>query len=806
MLRLADAAIDAYGRLKRARGVLDFDDLVIRTAALLARSDAARWVHYKLDRGLEHILVDEAQDTSPRQWQVIGALVEEFFAGEGASEAPRTVFAVGDEKQSIFSFQGAVPAWFTRTRRHLQQQAEAGGYGWQNPTLSLSFRSAPVVLKAVDAVFAKPDVYEGLTAEPGATIHEAFRRSAVGRVAVWPVYKSPPPLETDDWTKPVDYLGMDSPEVQLAKRIATTVKGWLDRSELLDAPDAKGDPRPIHPGGILILTRSRGALTDAINRELKRQGIAIAGADRLLLTEHIAVMDLMALGRVVLLPEDDLSLAALLKSPLIGLDEDALFDLAYDRGKRSLWAVLAEKADTRADFAAAKAAIEGWRRAADERDPHAFFAAILGPQGMRRAFLTRLGVEAEDVLDEFLAQAIAYQQANTPSLEGFLAWLVDGDIEVKRDTETLRDEVRVMTVHGAKGLEADVVFLIDNGMDPAPAAHDPRVLPLAEDPEPLSPGPVVWNRSINAMPNAVRQRVEDERRRAEEEYRRLLYVGMTRARDRLYVAGIVKKEFKSRPDPRWHALVTQALEDEWVETKDAEGEVEYVWRPVEAPAATAETALAPPAPVALPAWATRDAPAAPVNAVRITPSTALGGDAVAPPALARSVEQERALARGSLLHRLLQSLPDVEVARRAEIGARYLAVAADAWNDEDRAALLDEALAVIGDPAFGAVFAAGSRAEVDIAGRLGGRPVSGRIDRLAVTPDRVLIVDYKTNRPVPEVTPPAYIAQLALYRAILSRLYPGRPVAAALLWTDRPALTEIPEEALIRAESALLKG
>ena len=592
--------------------------------------------------------------------------------------------------------------------------------------------------------------------------------------------------------------------MQLAKRIAATIKGWLDRGERL------ADGRAIRPGGILILSRSRGALTDAINRELKSKGVAIAGADRLMLTEHIAVMDLMAAGRVALLPDDDLSLAAVLKSPLIGLDEDALFALAYGRGDRPLWSSLVEKADTHPDFAGAKAKIERWRREAEVRDPHAFFARILGPDKGRQALLNRLGAEAEDVIDEFLAQTLAYEKTNVPSLEGFLDWMVSGETEIKRDTDTRRDEVRVMTVHGAKGLEADVVFLVDNGMDPAPAAHDPRVLPLAEDPDPLDPGPVVWNRSIGAMPAAVAARVKAERVRTQEEYRRLLYVGMTRAKDRLYVVGIVKKRLND--DNRWHALVGRALEPELKEIAAASGEFEFEWRPDGEMSAAGAEQPALPLRAPLPGWAMRNAPPAPPALKRVTPSTVTtsGNDIplTVPPGLFSRSDPTTSLGldRGRLVHRLLQSLPDIAAADRAAIGASYLGAFADGWSDDERTALLAEVMAILDHPDFAPVFAAGSRAEVDIAGSIGAARVSGRIDRLAVTPSRVLIVDYKTNRPAPTrlaEVPPAYEDQLALYRSVLRRLYPDRPVAAALLWTDGPSLMEIPEEVLILAESRL---
>ena len=811
MLRLADAAIGEYARLKQRRGVLDFEDLVVKTVTLLSRSDAAHWVQYKLDRGLDHILVDEAQDTSPRQWQVIRALVEEFFAGAGASDTLRTIFAVGDEKQSIFSFQGAVPAWFSRMQHLLGGAARDGARMWADLELHLSFRSVPAVLQAVDAVFANPAAFAGLSAEAKPPQHDARRMKEPGRVTIWPAIAPPEKPQPEDWATPVDTLGADSPEVQLAKRIASTIRGWLDRGEVLDAPDKDGKPRPIRAGEILILTRSRGALTDAINRELKTKGVPIAGADRLMLTEHIAVMDLMALGRVVLLPEDDLSLAALLKSPLIGLSEEALFDLAHGRDG-SLWDALGRAARTGKGFAEARRRLDGWLAMADRRDPHAFYARILGPERGRAAFLRRLGPEAEDVLDEFLAQTLVYEQSSVATLEGFLDWLVAGETEIRRDTETLRDEVRVMTVHGAKGLEADVVFLVDNGSQPSIASHDPHLLSLDDEEDPLAPGPFVWMRSAGQMPEMVVERLRRQRLKAEEEYRRLLYVGMTRARDRLYVVGLAKRT--PEIDTRWHALVTSALAPEAKEVRSPDGELLALeWRPpMAAPAAIGRQEEAD-ARVALPDWATGNAPPPPAEPAHLTPSAAFDEDHAALPTADGGTAREAALRRGRLIHRLLESLPALPESERASIGAAYLAAFAADMDEAARIALLEEVMAVMQDPAFAPVFVAGSCAEVEIVGRVarasGEAAVAGRVDRLAVTPTQVLIVDYKTNRPAPERlddVPEAYVAQLALYRTILRRLYPGRAVTAALLWTERPALMAIPAAALDSAESHVLAG
>jgi ATP-dependent helicase/nuclease subunit A len=808
LVRLADAAIGAYDRMKLARGALDFDDLVVKTANLLARADASQWVHYKLDRGIEHILVDEAQDTNPRQWQVIRALCADFFAGAGASEATRTLFAVGDRKQSIFSFQGAVPAWFSIVERDLGKRAREAGLAWYDPQLHLSFRSVQPVLSAVDAVFADAALRAALSGEGVAPVHTAARHRDPGRVVVWPMIDPDAKLEPADWTTPLDHLGAASPEVKLARRVARTIARWIHYGERLDTGE------PIRPGGILILNRTRGAQTDALNRALKSQGIPIAGADRLTLTDHIAVMDLMALGRVMLLPEDDLSLAALVKSPLIGLDEDDLYALARDR-VGTLWEALAALAARGGRAGEALAQLRRWQAFADDDAPHAFFARILGPERGRLKITRRLGAEAEDVLDEFLAQALAYERTGAPTLQGFLAWLEGNETEIKRDTETIRDEVRVMTVHGAKGLEADIVFVVDNGMAPVIFGHDPKVVAL-DDEHDGAPSPLVWMRRLKDMPPVVQARIEALREQSYEEYLRLLYVAMTRARDRLYVCG-TRKERATDNERGWHGLVTRALGPECATGQDADGETELEWR---APARTAPAARRPHPDLPLgprrPDWLDRDAPPPPPALTRLVPSALAGDDdfgGMPGSVVGGDGDAAAALERGRLGHRLLQSLPDIDPGGRQAAGARYLAAAAAGWPPRERDQLLAEVMAVLDNADFAGVFAPASRAEVDIAGRIerAGEMavVAGRVDRLAVTADRVLIVDYKTNRPAPgdlQSVPPAYIGQLAVYRALLRRLYPDREVAAALLWTDIPRLMEIPPEALAAAEEAIRGG
>ena len=536
---------------------------------------------------------------------------------------------------------------------------------------------------------------------------------------------------------------------------------------------------------MLILVRQRGPLFEAIIRALKDAGVPVAGADRLVLTQHIAIMDLMALADALLLPEDDLALACALKSPLFGLTEEQLFALAWDR-KGSLRASLRGNAA----FADVNRALDDLARVAQHDTPFGFFAHVLGGGRGRARILARLGPEANDALDEFLNLALDYEQRETPSLQGFLAWLRRAQSEVRRDMELARDEVRVMTVHGAKGLEANTVVLADTTTDPK-GSHPPKLMPL-------SSGAVVWAKRKQDDTDAVteaRTRIDEA---ARDEYRRLLYVAMTRAAERLVVCGT--QGDKKIPDGCWYQLVRNALEDACVSepADDGAGDVLRYRKGEPQPTRPAEPGK-PAAVVTIPDWLTRDAPQEMPAARTITPSSVEEEVVRRAPAPASA----QALLRGSLTHRLMQSLPDIPAERRRAAAEDFLARAGGDLPPADRATIADQVLRLIAHPDFAALYAPGSRAEVPVVGRLtlnGGEVrVSGQVDRLVITPDEVLIADFKTNRPPPqriEDVPKPYIRQLALYRALLARLYPDRPVRAALVWTEASDLMELSAAAL----------
>jgi ATP-dependent helicase/nuclease subunit A len=771
-----------YRRLKHQRAVLDYDDLIAKARALVTGN--APWVLYKLDEGLDHILVDEAQDTNPDQWAVIAALAHEFFTGEGARDVNRTLFAVGDAKQSIYSFQRAEPAQFEEMRQLFQRRVHQAEKVFHHGALTLSFRSTEAVLKLVDTVFEKDEARVGLVFrdQEARIAHEAHRKDVPGLVELWPP-EVPQEIETPgNWEPPVARREIKPADTRLAERIARQIAHWLTTGEKLGSKD-----RPIRPDDIMILVRRRNDFFTAVVRALKRAGVPVAGVDRMVLTEQLAVMDLLALGRFVLMPEDDLTLAVVLKSPLVGLSEDDLFRLAHGRDGR-LWHALSDRRDEPA-FAAAWSFLDGCLSRADRIPPYEFFALVLDT-GRRRAMLERLGLDALDPLDEFLALALDYERSHPPSLQGFIHWVEAAETEVKRELEQGKGEVRVMTVHGAKGLQAPIVFLPDTCGIPV----EDRDLYWLDDPG--RKAVLAWPMNKDNAVGAIATAKDAVKRKRDEEYNRQLYVALTRAGDRLYICGY---ETLNKPSQNcWYNLVADAFDR--LGAEDAEdfagnpvrrfrmgaGKVEQDKRPAAHTLAHAQ-----------PTWLTSPPPPEPAPVRPLAPSRpSLPEMPVRSPMEAG--DRERFL-RGTLLHRLLQWLPDMAPEKRRDAALRFLRQPGHGLPETAVLRWTDEVMTILDDPDCAALFDPGSAAEVPVTGLLGTVAISGQIDRLAVSDSEVVIVDYKTNRPPPlraEDVPPLYLRQMAAYRGLLRRIYPDRPVRCALLWTDGPSLMTLPDQLL----------
>jgi ATP-dependent helicase/nuclease subunit A len=791
-LRAGQAFAAAYSRAKRSAGVADFDDLIHWARRLLEKPGMGEWVRYKLDRRTDHILVDEAQDTNPDQWAIVRALVEEFFSG--ASEAERrvrTLFMVGDFKQAIYGFQGSDPGEFKRVRdwaressdalREAEDESDDGqrlALEFRDLSIDASFRSSAAILDAVDAVIEDVGYREmGLPDPPN--LHCAHFDRRPGLVELW----KPFAVETADDAEDGEEGWLDERDRLYAIALAEQVKRWLD-----EAPILASTQRALAPGDILILVRSRGELASLIVARLFAAKVPVAGIDRLHLSKPFAVRDLLAAVAFAVQPLDDLNLANLLVSPLIGWSQDQLFDLAYDRKKVPLWRVLRARAAEQPHFTDAHAALGSLLAMADFTTPARFIETILsGPLNGRRKLYRRLGLASRDPIDELLASAMEFERNDTPSLDRFLAWFGRGDVEVQRDPSAPAQAVRVMTVHGAKGLEAPFVILADATADPAKIGGVARSISM---PVAGVEVPVIRPRKVERM-SPFAEVMADKEAIDLEEHWRLLYVGLTRAIERLVIAGVEPNG--QLAENSWHKRVERGLlslgalpepDEAWGEAIRWRGSVTAAPPKARPPRLTIE---APP----VPEWARRPAPVESRPPRPLAPS-ALAEDRETAPA--PSPEQRAAARRGTLIHSLFERLPEVEREHRRPSALRWLEQSVGITDAAEREALADLVCMILDDPQFSALFGPGSFGEAPIAATLAdGRVVAGTVDRLLVEDSQVSVIDFKTGR-VPggdDQIPTSHRAQMTAYSEALSVIFPGRSIRAALLYTGTARLFEL---------------
>jgi ATP-dependent helicase/nuclease subunit A len=794
-----------FAEAKHGLGRLDYDDLIAGAEQLL-RDPGAAWVLFKLDGGLDHVLLDEAQDSNPAQWGIADALTREFFAGQGANTNPRTVFAVGDVKQSIYGFQGADAAGLPRAQERFARLVGEARQRFEQVTVDVSFRSAPPVLALVDAVFAAGPARAGVVAEDAALRHQADRAGAAGLVELWPLQSAGEVEEPPAWDVPAQAVAESGPDARLAQALARRIAHMIAHESLPARTEHGADsPRRIRAGDILVLVRRRDRFLLQLVRALKEAQVPVGGVDRMVLIEQIAVQDVLATLDAILLPEDDLQLAAALKSPVFGLDEDALFALAHGR-EGTLHAALMAHRGAETPLGQAAGLLAALTRRAAHLPPAALIAELLSERGGRARLLARLGPDAADPLDELLSAALAHERAHPASLQHFLHWLRRAATEVKREPEGGTDRVRVMTVHGAKGLQAPIVILPDTCGGPPNKAG----LRWTEDGLPL------WAPRAEGFGAPPLTEAEEARRlREAAESNRLLYVALTRAEDRLLVAGWYRKK---KAADCWYDKIAAGFDrleaaqpaafDPAAFGADAAGFETAIVKRLDSPQRDPRiadrrhdaAAAARPAPpwlgTAAPA-ATGGRFAAPSHLDEATP------EAGAATPHAPGDPLGRRFRRGNLIHALLQHLPDHPPAAREAVARAFLARPGHGLDAAEGETALREALALLAQPELAAAFAPGSLAEAPIVGRIGGRLISGQADRLMIAPDHVLVVDYKTNRPPPATpagVPPPYLRQMAAYRAVLRLAFPGRAVRCALVWTHGARLMRL-DDALLDAHA-----
>jgi ATP-dependent helicase/nuclease subunit A len=794
----------AYAQAKRQAGAVDFDDLIGRASQLLTQPGMSEWIRYKLDQTVDHILVDEAQDTNDRQWAIVDAVVQEYFERE--LEPPefrlqRTLFVVGDTKQAIFGFQGTSPEAFGKALRDFRGRAERASQPFAELPLSLSFRSMPAVLDVVDALLDEVG-HEALGLEKPSEQHNSARRHP-GRILLLPPTSLVAAEEEEDGEIEESPEGEDDwfadHQRRHAEKLAQLVKSWIDDKLWLQT---KG--RAVRPGDVLILLRSRGALSRLIVARLYEAGVPVAGVDRLRLQAPLAVQDLLAALRFAVQPEDDLNLANLLVSPLIGWSQDNLMHRAIRSGGRSLWSHLRETL-----MPEDQAPIRALLASADFSTPYLYLEAILsGAMDGRRKLVARLGEEARDAIDELVNAALAFEMDDHPSLQRFIDWFDRGDADIKRELGEGGDMVRVMTVHGAKGLEAPVVILAD-------AAFDPSARPRADAVE-LPVGKTAKLPLIRPgkgeAPVLVQEAMDKAGALDMQEHWRLLYVGLTRAEEQLVVTGALGSRAKGvAPEESWYQAVDRAMHRLGAASEPVEGWGEgQLWLgPSGLEAATTQPSRAEEGADAqepLPAWLRAPAPQEARPPRPLAPSASVEDDVPSPPP---DAAMRQAAERGHLLHALFERLPDVVPAERRDAADRWLSGAGGLADAGERASLIAHVEAVLNDPAHAALFGPQALAEAPIAAVVEGQVIAGTVDRLLVTDDLVHVVDFKTGQRIPrdaQDVPPAHVRQMAAYAAALEAIFPGCAVRASLLYSARPLLIDLSPTLLAAHKPRLGQG
>jgi ATP-dependent helicase/nuclease subunit A len=789
-LRIALAVLHSIQSAKNALGLVSFNDLIGQVASLLGGS-GSDWVRYKLDDQIAHVLVDEAQDTNANQWAILSALTDDFFSGAGAQRQHRSVFVVGDYKQSIFRFQGADPKTYLAEQPKLRQRVENGQQAFLSLDLDISFRSSPAIIDFVNQAITTLGI-EKLGSTESIEQHKSHRAGSGGQVTLWPLTpRSKTDIDPEDLQAELDREWEEKPERLTASRIAHQISRWLAS----DSPERLRG-RQIMPQDIMVLVRTRGTIAQALVSDLKTLGVPVAGADRMKLSKQLAVQDLMCSARFCLLPEDDLTLAGLLKSPFFSWSEDQLFDLAHQRPPRqSLWAALQTSEMPMAKTTAEK--LRGLLAESDIVMPFQFFSHILERDGGRAALFARLGAEVDDPITAFLDEALAFEQEQAPSLQAFISWMDMNadDHELKRDPDAPRNEVRVMTVHGAKGLEAPIIILADSNQ----ISTKPETVTMLDTNGSILP---IWVAKKALQVDLVQQAAEKEQLESLHDYWRLFYVAITRAADRLYFAGWERRDKSTVLS--WFEIAANTLDSLENVQSDAvhwPGGRHFILPSTQhqdvASGQVHEAA------VVVPEWALTRAPHEPVPPRPLTPSQLGGEELVAfdSPREAQSI----ARIRGTILHRLFELLPQIDVADRyqaAQSILRHASLPEEEWD-----ALLAEVDTVLQTPAFASVFAPESLAEVPVTALIGERVLSGQIDRLAVTESEVLIVDYKSTARPPktaDLVSSLYVRQMAAYRATLRQIYPAHRIVCALLWTTTPYLMSLPDTLLDEAAASFM--
>ncbi|NEV49657.1 DNA helicase UvrD [Wolbachia pipientis] len=735
LLGIFKVYVDLYSSEKSKNALLDYNDIIGLAKNLLSNPNYKDWILFNLDQKIDHILVDEAQDNSISQWKIITNLCDEFFAG---NDEKRTLFVVGDVKQSIYRFQGANPHLFNYMQQYFH--TKTGGRDWISCQLEKSFRSTPEVLMLVDRIFN--NFRAEISFNDNEIKHVPHRENDQGYIEIWPAL--PKCKEKEQRALQIHLTckeGYTIADRLLAQAIAHKIHNWLNEGRILVAKD-----RHIEPRDIVILVRQRNVLVDYIISELKKANVPVVGRDYFRIMDYIAVQDLIALAEFLLLQANNLALANALKSPLFNFTEDDLFNIAYNRKEQSLWERLQDYHGviySELNYLINLSRIES---------PLTLFTHIL--RTGKKKFAARLGLECFEVLDEFMNLVLQFEN---PSLQAFVQWIKENNPEIKNDMQSECNAVRIMTIHKSKGLQAPIVFLVDTNTVPRNSKSiifDGTEVPF-------------WCGKNN---NAYCDQVKREKKLEDyNEYLRLLYVALTRAEDELY---ILSKEPVQKGS--WYDLITQYGEPyekkqaylqpifkEKVEVLCVNANYPYIYKK-------------------------RDYFDVPV--ISLPPNLSMSFQCLT----LGSSEKEGAewipvsstgmtdgYTRGLIIHSILQYMPKIEKEGRKNWVRKYL----DNINtSEDKDEIYSKILAF--NEKYGYLFDLGGKSEITLSGIINGEPVLVRLDMLCITQDKAIIIDYKSHRNVSVSLLNEIKKQMLTYKTLVQEIYPNKQVECMVIWVE----------------------
>lgn len=771
ILYLFEEIIAIYNGLKRKKSYLDYSDIIEHAYNLLRKPDIAPWILFKLDGGIDHILVDEAQDTNPMQWQIIKAISEEFFAGQGSSDVNKTMFVVGDEKQSIYSFQGAKPQEFENSKQYYRKEANNAQKNWQEVNMELSFRSTDAILKSVDKIFSNNNLKKAISFSDNIISHKSFRNKHAGLVEVAPLFEYQKLHDSDEkpWQIPTEQKIINTPQKQLVEYVTSKIASMINSKYIL-----KSKGRAVNAGDFLILLSTRGTLADQLTKSLQAKGVNVAGVDRLKLTENIAIMDLLALAKFTLLPDDDLNLACVLKSPFFQFSEEQLFELAHFRGDSSLWSYLKKK-QFNSD---AIKCLTNLLNKVDFQSPYEFFANILESDDGRKKLISKLGYEINDPLDEFLNKTLEYEKLHSVSMQSFLSWIESDDIEIKRDLEQADNLVRIMTIHSSKGLQAPIVFM--------PDTINTNKVPSKFIFDEANNQYFFINPSKENSCDFITNLKEDLKKETYNEYLRLLYVALTRAEDQLYISGFETSKSKVKDDC-WYGLIKNAVLA--IGNKSDSGYVRYetsqeiaVNQNINKEDISSDVAIN------LPEFALNNAPDEPYPSMPLSPSKQNESEEI----IKLNIGSKKEANYGKIVHKLLQYLPEVATENRYDLAIKFLEKNLQDGKANEIKDIATKTINITNNKDFKDIFGKNSQAEVPVVAIVDGEVVFGQIDRLVINHDKIIIVDYKTSRKPPISTdkiPKRYLKQMELYKKSIQKIYPDKQIICAIIWTQTQNIT-----------------